>query len=320
LELICRNCGTKTPEELGFCTNCRRRLFPRTKFDLIPADFTYPPDLSAIESIKVTGPLPYIVKRLALANYEKTLVSNLSVKAHKVSYPSQVDLLARQCAMLLAIDFLPEIFIIDGGPPNAFTFGSEEQAYLVMDSSLFEALTPTELMAVIAHELGHVKSGHMMYHTLAEALGSGINLSASLMGLGMLAIPVRLALLSWHRESEVTADRTSLLAVNDIQVLHSLLWKLGSSRGVTSLDQPRNQEQRVGMLEAVGELFRTHPLDSNRFKLAKEFWQSQEFLRARQKIQRRQSLLRALVPVCRFCGQSKSAEDLFCLQCGRCQT
>jgi len=138
--------------------------------------------------------------------------------------------------------------------------------------------------------------------------------------LDLLAIPVRLALLSWHRESEVTADRTSLLAVNDIQVLHSLLWKLGSSRGVTSLDQPRNQEQRVGMLEAVGELFRTHPLDSNRFKLAKEFWQSQEFLRARQKIQRRQSLLRALVPVCRFCGQSKSTEDLFCLQCGRCQT
>jgi len=295
------------------------RLIPRSRYDLNPDDFAYPPDLNAIETIKVTGALPYIVKRLAAADFEKTLVSNLSVEAHKVTYPSYIDTLARQCAMLLSIDFLPEVFITEGGPPNAFTFGSEEQAYVVMDSSLFGVLTPTELMAVIAHELGHVKSGHMMYHTLAEVLGGGISLSASLMGLDVLSIPVRFALLAWHRESEVTADRTSLLAVNDIKVLGSLLHKL-ASRGAASLDHPEMEERKVGMLEAVGELFRTHPLDSNRFRLAKEFWQSQEFQTARQKIERRQRLRRALVPVCRFCGQSKSAEDLFCLKCGRCQT
>lgn len=43
-------------------------------------DFAYPPDLSAIESIKVTGPLPYIVKRLALADFEKKIAAGSPMK------------------------------------------------------------------------------------------------------------------------------------------------------------------------------------------------------------------------------------------------
>ena len=320
LELICRKCGTKTPEELGFCRNCRTRLIPRTRYDLDAGDFAYPPDLSAIETIKVTGALPYIVKRLTLGDFEKTLSSKLRSEAREVTYPSYIDMLVRQCATLLSIEFQPETFILEGGQPNAFTFGSEEQAYLVMDSSLPTMLTPPELMAVIAHELGHVKSGHMMYHTLAEVLGGGISLSASLMGLDVLSIPLRFALLSWHRESEVTADRAGLLAVNDIKVIGSLLPKLASSRGATMVDQPNVQKRDVGMLETLGELFRTHPLDSNRFKLAEEFWKSQEFRNARRKIELHQKLLKGLVPVCRYCGEAKSTEDMFCPECGRCQT
>jgi Zn-dependent protease with chaperone function len=221
--------------------------------------------------------------------------------------------------MLLSIEFLPQAFILEGGQPNAFTFGSEEQAYLVMDSSLPTMLTPPELIAVIAHELGHVKSGHMMYHTLAEVLGGGISLSASLMGLDALSIPLRFALLSWHRESEVTADRAGLLAVNDIKVMGSLLPKLASGDATATVHQPDVQKRHGGMLETVGELFRTHPLDSNRFRLAEEFWQSQEFRNASRKIELHQKLLKGLVPVCRYCGEAKSAEDMFCPKCRRCQ-
>jgi len=165
-----------------------------------------------------------------------------------------------------------------------------------------------------------VKSGHMMYHTLAEVLSGGISLSASLMGLDVLSIPLRFALLSWHRESEVTADHAGLLAVNDIKVMESLLPKLASRRGTAAAHEPDVQKRDVGMLETLGELFRTHPLDSNRFKLAEEFWRSQEYRSARRKIELHQKLLKGLVPVCRYCGEAKSAEDMFCPKCGRCQT
>jgi Zn-dependent protease with chaperone function len=294
-------------------------LVPKTKYDLDASDFAYPPDRSAIETIKATGPLPYVMKKLALGDFEKTLGSRLRAEAYEATYPSYVDALARQAAILLSIEFLPEAFIIEENSLNAFTFGSEEHAFIVIDASLLQALSPPELMAVIAHELGHVKSGHMTYHTLAEVLGGGVSLSASLIGLDVLSIPLRLALLSWHRESEITADRAGLLVANDIKVIGSLLPKLASGRERTSIERPNAQKHDAGIVETMTELFRTHPLESSRLKHAEEFWHSQEFRIARRKIELHEKFLKGLVPRCRHCKQPKAVEDIFCPKCGRCQ-
>jgi Zn-dependent protease with chaperone function len=318
MQLTCTKCGVKTAEELRFCRNCRMRLNPETKFDLESKDFAYPQDLSAIEALKATGALPYILKRLMLGDFEKTAASRLRAQALQVTYPSVIDTVVRQCATLLSIEFLPETFITDENSVNGFTFGSEEQAYVVIDSSLISLLTQRELTMVIAHELGHVKSGHMTYHTLAEVLSGGMSLSASLMGLDLLSIPLRLALLSWHRESEVSADRAGLLAVNDVQVMKSLLPKLASGGTATGRFDLRKQQN--GVLGTIGELLQTHPLASTRFRLAEEFWHSQEFRNARGRVEFRQKLLGALIPVCRYCGEGKQVEDVFCSKCGRSQT
>jgi Zn-dependent protease with chaperone function len=283
-------------------------------------DFAYRPDLDAIETVKATGFVPYLLKRLTLGDFEKNLLLELSEKAIKVHHPSDFDTMIRQCASALSLEALPEVFVANATNLNAFTFGSEGHAYVVFTSSLLRVVSMQELAAVVGHEFGHIKSGHMLYHTLAEVLAGGIGASASLMGLDLISIPIRLALLSWHRESEVTADRASLLAVNDIRVLGSLFPKLASRPDPASFDRIEMDAHKAGTLETLGELFRTHPLDSNRFKLANEFWQSQEFQNARRKVELCQRLLRAMVPVCRFCGKNKTVDDLFCLNCGRCQT
>ena len=319
MKLRCQRCGVEIPEEVRFCLNCRASLIPKSTYDLTVNDFAYKPDLDAIATMNATGPLPYILKNLTLANLENTMISKLSAVGQRVMYPCELDTIMRHCAVLLSIERLPEVFIAEGDGLNAFTFGSENQVHLVIDARLLRTLTQSELMAVIAHELGHVKSGHMMYHTLAEALGRGISLSGTLMGLEALAIPVRLALLSWHRQSEVTADRASLLVVNEINVMESLLTKLSSVRGTAPIRQLKMETRSTGILETASRLFRTHPVDTDRLKLAKQFIESQEFSRAKRKIELRQSLLRGLVPTCRFCAESKSAEDLFCPKCGRCQ-
>lgn len=316
MRLDCQKCGVENLEEVYFCLNCMTSLIPKTTYDLNVSDFIYAPDLDAIRTMNATGPLPYILKNLTLGNFEKTAVSKLSTSAQRVTFPSELDAIIRHCSLLLSLQYMPEAFVVDSDQPNAFTFGSEEHVYMIIDATLLRWLSDSEITAVIAHELGHVKSGHMLYHTLAEVLGGGLNLSASLMGLNLISVPIRLALLSWQRESEVTADRTSLLAVNDIEVVRSLLVKLASESG----SAPPDQNERPGMLESTAELFRTHPLHSNRFKLAKEFWESEQFLKAKQKIERRQRLLRGLVPVCRFCGQPKPAQELFCPKCGKSQT
>jgi Zn-dependent protease with chaperone function len=146
--------------------------------------------------IKATGVFPYLVKNLALPNLEKELSSRLSREAHRVTYPSEVDALVRQCAIAMSADSLPEAFIMEDARPNAFTFGSEDHASVVVSSGTLNLLTEHELSALFGHELGHVKSGHMLYHTVAEILGGGIGASASFLGLSIVTVPVRLALLS----------------------------------------------------------------------------------------------------------------------------
>jgi Zn-dependent protease with chaperone function len=162
----------------------------------------------------------------------------------------------------------------------------------------------------------------MLYHTVAETLGGGIGVSASFFGLSIVSVPVRLALLSWHRESEVTADRGSLLVVNDIDVMKSLMTKLAtwSSGGALAYGQLDIEREKTNMLESASELLSTHPLYVNRFRLLKKFHESEQFLKTRQKIETRRRLLRALIPVCRFCGARKAIEHLFCPACERCQT
>jgi hypothetical protein len=120
----------------------------------------------------------------------------------------------------------------------------------------------------------------------------------------------------------VTADRGSLIVVNDIDVMKSLMTKLAvwSSGGVLSSGQLDIEREKVGMLESAAELFSTHPLYVNRFKRLKEFSESEQFARARRKVETRLNVLRALIPSCRFCGARKSIEDLFCPRCERCQT
>ena len=161
----------------------------------------------------------------------------------------------------------------------------------------------------------------MLYHTVAEILGGGVGLSASLLGISIISVPVRLALLSWHRESEVTADRGSLLVANDIAPVKSFLTKLAlwSSHGMAPSNPIDVENYSIGMLESVSELFRTHPLHSKRLKLAKAFSDSEQFREAKLKIKTRLASLRALIPVCRFCGAKKPVEDMFCPSCDKCQ-
>jgi Zn-dependent protease with chaperone function len=316
LILQCGKCGAEAPEELGYCLNCRTRFIPRNTYDLQLSDFAYGPDQNAIVSLKVTGPLPYIIKNLTVTDIEKRMLSKLSREAHRVTHPSALDSMIRQCATTLGLESLPDAFVVEGGEPNAFTFGSEEKACLVVYSSLLESVNEIEQMAVLGHELGHVRSGHMLYHTLAEVLGRGASLSASFFGLNILSIPIQLALLSWHRESEVTADRASLLVVNDVDAVTSLLRKLALLPDSVSDNSVVGDP---GVLESASELLRTHPILSKRIKLVNEFAKSSEFFRAKKKIELQQTVLRGLLPFCRYCGTKKNSETLFCPTCRKAQ-
>jgi predicted Zn-dependent protease len=148
-----------------------------------------------------------------------------------------------------------------------------------------------------------------MYHTLAESLARGTGFIGQFFGAGLVSTPIQMLLLAWYRESEVSADRASLLAVGDAKTLESLMNKLARY----------SDERGAGDSGSFSELFQTHPNFERRLRMIREFSSSPEFKRAREKIKRRGEVSRALLPVCRFCGAVKPTSKLFCEACGKSQ-
>ena len=72
-----------------------------------------------------------------------------------------------------------------------------------------------EILAVIAHEFGHIKANHVLYKTATRILSSlAEGIAQKTLGLGGLMLyPLSIALLRWDRASELSSDRAALLVV-----------------------------------------------------------------------------------------------------------
>lgn len=63
----------------------------------------------------------------------------------------------------------PKIGIIEDGAPNAFTYGrTKNDARIVLTRGIFKLLNEQEVIAVVGHELGHVKHYDMAFMTVAQ--------------------------------------------------------------------------------------------------------------------------------------------------------
>jgi Zn-dependent protease with chaperone function len=52
----------------------------------------------------------------------------------------------------------PDLYVRQSPTPNAYTLAiNGKRPFIVVHTSLIELLTPAELQAVLAHELGHLK-------------------------------------------------------------------------------------------------------------------------------------------------------------------
>ena len=307
-QITCPRCGSFTSVEKVFCVRCGSRVIPLTEYDLTVSDFIYPPDESALEGLRSFKSLSPLINELVLERYVRALFSKLDGSLVEISFSSEIGSIIRECGIILGLKALPRSYILRSDKPLAFTFGTGKSDYLFLSSGLINLLDDRELRAAIGHELGHVKCGHSLYHTIAGVLTSGIELSLGLMGSALSSISssmLRLMLLSWHRDSELSADRAGLIVVNDPAKVTSLLRKLHR-------ESPEPDE-------LLGEILSTHPTYENRIKQISEYYRSADYRAVRRKIERRLRLSKALSPVCRFCGRSKPLTSVFCPSCGRSQ-
>lgn len=308
-ELPCRFCQAYNRLDRTYCLGCHRRIIPLTPYDITESDFVTEADKDNLSALQGTEPLPHLIEGLVTGGRERALRFWLARQAIKVENRSRLDDLIRSCGEVLGLPILPEAYVVPAPELNAATFGRDDRPMLAVTSSALETLDETEVRALVGHELGHVRSKHLLYHTLAESFGAGAQVLANFYGAGIVAMPIQILLLSWHRESEISADRAALLLVDDPNVFRSMMLK------IMGYSPPETDAAGTSLLEA----FQTHPTFGRRLAMIKEFRASAAFARARQKVKTRLRLKEALVPFCRFCGAAKPVTDLYCKACGRSQ-
>lgn len=121
----------------------------------------------------------------------------------------ELFLQVKHCAEILGVEDFPEIYTEWGYAVNGYTTGNKDKTMLVLNSGAIDLLAESQLDYVVGHEMGHIKSGHVLYHLMAQLFSSAI----SMIPLGeTLLTPIQYALLYWQRMSEFTADRAGLLA------------------------------------------------------------------------------------------------------------
>src|SRR5262249_28584278 len=114
---------------------------------------------------------------------------------------------------------------------NAGAYGMD-QPFIVVNSATLDLLDERELRVLLAHELGHVMSGHSLYHTMLMLI-LVFGLRNLPLAAGIAIMPIRLALQEWSRKSELSADRAALLGSQDPDAALSLFLKAAGG-GVTT--------------------------------------------------------------------------------------
>jgi Zn-dependent protease with chaperone function len=197
----------------------------------------HPADRGALVALRKLKGFDAVLKAMSGLVSERAVrlaVLGSAVRADERQF-ARVHRLQVDVATTLDVPDLPEIYVANDPTTNAVTIGMDKP-FIVLNSGLVELLDDDELAFVIAHELGHVMSGHAVYQTLLQRLLQ-LSLGLAAVPLGGLGIRVIIAaLLEWSRKAELSADRAGLLGVQDPAVALRVHMQLASGGHVGDLD------------------------------------------------------------------------------------
>ena len=242
--------------EFTFLINLNTMSLLKTSLTGLKADsFRHPLDLEATKTLKQIPGLDMMVRNLLGPMAEQVFyVENIasSILVGEKQLPDLHKLLLEAC-QILDID-PPQLYVRQHPAPNAYTFAMRgKQPFVVIHTSLIEILTPEEIQAVIAHELGHLKCDHSVYLTPVNLL---ILAAAIVPNVGaVLAQAIQSQLLEWVRCAEFTCDRAALLATQNPKVVMSVLMKLAG--GSPTLAPQLNLEAFVDQARAYDDISKT---------------------------------------------------------------
>jgi Zn-dependent protease with chaperone function len=236
--------------------------------EISPQAWEHPADRAALNALRKIPGFDLALRKIFGMFGERAIRLAFKANAVRVSekqYPWIHERTLRVCE-IMDLKEIPEVYVSQTPLVNAGAVGMSDP-FIVLNSSMLEVLDHDEVEAVLAHEVGHILSGHVLYRTLLLLIMRLALFRYPIAGLALL--PILWALLEWYRKSELSCDRAALLAVQDKEIVMSSLMKLaGGTRGETLDLQEfiaQSEEYREGgdLLDSVYKVLNvigaTHP-------------------------------------------------------------
>lgn len=256
-----------------------------------PKAFTHPYDEAAIAALKKIPFLPTFLKKMAQFNVEQRFRAyqmHNSIEIGSRQLPSiwrMVNDVAERFGMPH-----PTAYVSREGGANAFAFGLERHS-IVLTTSLIDMMNDRQLEAIIAHELAHILCQHMLYRNVGLALTDQTLAPFARLAPTAVSGSISILFLAWSRAAEYSADRASLLVIQDPEALTSCLSRLaGVPRRFMDEFDPRVFAQQGQRYEAEAStwskivtwdigLINTHPEPTRRSTALLEWATSKEYQR-----------------------------------------
>ena len=291
-------------------------------------DFIHPDDASALNTLKNIPAMPQVIEKVFQYGYEEiawseNITSNIRLSEKQM--PEIYKHLPPICAKL-GIP-VPELYLQMSPIPNAWTSGLK-RVYIVVTLGLVRRFKDEQLDAVLAHECGHIVCQHVLYSMLANAIFDlGDSIMDSLLGtIGNVAMkPIKQALFSWSRASELSADRVACL-ITSADTLTRVLAKLNGIPEILLQDmnyeawteqgaeyeRMKNGNFSQKVVRYMSNIDLTHPYGPVRAYEVKRWEGGKQYLQIKNNLMQLTS-----GNTCPHCGKPISEDWAFCRHCGQ---
>jgi Zn-dependent protease with chaperone function len=188
---------------------------PRRLAGISPTAYEHPADRAATAALKAVPMLDTVVRKLIELRYERAYRQAFLASSVRLGPKQLPDVWALYEDVLATLDAndVYDLYIFEQPTLNALTIGAGKPM-IVLHSALVSTADEGELRTVLAHEVGHVLSDHVLYSTALQVL---LSLGATRLPLlaGLPVAAVRASLLEWFRAAELTCDRAATLVNRD---------------------------------------------------------------------------------------------------------
>jgi Zn-dependent protease with chaperone function len=191
----------------------------------------HPADRVALNTLRAIPGFDEVVRKVAGFFGERGIRQLFLANAVRVGPEQRPKLDALFTEVLTTLDWpqRPQLYVTQTPFVNAGAVGFEEP-FIVLNSGTIALLDDEEQRFILAHELGHIMSGHTTYRTIAIIiLTVGLRNLPFLAGLALL--PFQLALLEWYRKAELSSDRAGLLGLQDVRTAMRMFLKMAGGGG-----------------------------------------------------------------------------------------